>query len=81
MNTTGGRRVPRLPNVSGRECIRALEKRGFYFKRQEGSHVILRRDDPFAQISVPLHKELDLGTLRSLIRQAGLSVDEFVNLL
>lgn len=71
----------KLPRVSGRECIRALEKVGFYFKRQEGSHVILRRDDPFAQVSVPLHKELDRGTLRSLIRQAGLSVDEFVNLV
>jgi predicted RNA binding protein YcfA (HicA-like mRNA interferase family) len=71
----------KLPRVSGRECVKALEKIGFYFKRQEGSHVILRRDDPFAQTSVPLHKELDRGTLRSLIRQAGLSVDEFVNLL
>ncbi len=71
----------KLPRSSGRECIRALEKVGFYFKRQEGSHVILRRDDPFAQISVPLHKELDRGTLRSIIRLAGLSVDEFVDLL
>lgn len=71
----------KLPSASGRDCIRALEKVGFYFKRQEGSHVILRRDDPFAQVSVPLHKELDRGTLRSLIRQAGLSVDEFVDLL
>lgn len=71
----------KLPRASGRDCIKALEKVGFYFKRQEGSHVILRRDDPFAQISVPLHKELDRGTLRSIIRQAELSVDEFVNLL
>ena len=71
----------KLPRTSGRECIRALEKLGFYFKRQEGSHVILRRDDPFAQASVPLHKELDRGTLRAIIRQAGLSVDEFANLL
>jgi predicted RNA binding protein YcfA (HicA-like mRNA interferase family) len=73
--------MTRLPNVSGRDCIRALEKVGFYFKRQEGSHVILRRDDPFAQTSVPLHKELDRGTLRAIIRQTDLSVDEFVNLL
>jgi predicted RNA binding protein YcfA (HicA-like mRNA interferase family) len=81
MNTKRGRGVPRLPSVSGRECIRALEKVGFYSKRQEGSHVILRRDDPFAQVSVPLHKELDRGTLRAIVRLAGLSVDEFVNLL
>lgn len=73
--------MPRLPSVSGRECVKALETVGFYFKRQEGSHVILRRDDPFAQASVPLHKELDRGTLRAIIRLAGLSVDEFVNLL
>ena len=73
--------MTKLPRTSGRECIRALEQVGFYFKRQEGSHVILRRDDPFAQASVPLHKELDRGTLRAIIRQAGLSVEEFVNLL
>jgi predicted RNA binding protein YcfA (HicA-like mRNA interferase family) len=73
--------MSRLPAVSGRECVRALEKTGFCFKRQEGSHVILRRDVPFAQVSVPLHKELDRGTLRAIIRLAALSVDEFVKLL
>ena len=73
--------MTKLPSVSGRECIRTLEKIGFYFKRQEGSHVILRRDDPFAQVSVPLHKELDRGTLRAIVRLTGLSVDEFVKLL
>ena len=71
----------KLPRISGRECVRALEKKGFYFKRQEGSHIILRRDDPFAQIVVPDHKELDRGTLRAIIRQAGLSIDEFWNSL
>jgi len=70
-----------LPRISGRECIKALEKAGFYFKRQEGSHVILRRDDPFAQLVVPDHKELDRGTLRAILRQSGLGVDEFVKLL
>ena len=73
--------MTKLPRVSGRECIKALERAGFYFKRQEGSHIILRRDDPFAQIVVPDHKELDRGTLRAIIRQAGLGVDEFINLL
>ncbi len=71
----------KLPRVSGRECVKALGKAGFYFKRQEGSHVILRRDDPFAQVVVPDHKELDRGTLRAIIRQAGLSVDEFIHLM
>lgn len=73
--------MSKLPVISGRECVKALEKVGFYFKRQEGSHIILRRDTPFAQTVVPDHKELDRGTLRAIIRQAGISVDEFVKLL
>lgn len=73
--------MSKLPSVSGRKCVKALTKSGFYFKRQEGSHIILRRDDPFSQVVVPDHKELDRGTLRSIIRMAGLSVDEFVKLL
>jgi len=73
--------VSKLPRLSGRECIAALAKAGYYEKRQRGSHVILRRDDPFAQVVVPDHKELDRGTLRAIIRQAGLTVDEFNGLL
>jgi predicted RNA binding protein YcfA (HicA-like mRNA interferase family) len=73
--------MSKLPRISGRECVKALTKVGFYFKRQEGSHIILRRDNPFAQIVVPDHKELDRGTLRAIIRQVGLSVDEFVKLI
>ena len=69
-----------LPRISGRECVKALSKIGFYLKRQEGSHMILRRDDPFGQLVVPDHKELDRGTLRAIIRQSGLSVDEFIKL-
>ena len=49
--------------------------------RQTGSHIILRRDDPFCQVVVANHAMLDRGTLRAIIRQAGLSVDEFVALL
>ncbi|HEY7543484.1 MAG TPA: type II toxin-antitoxin system HicA family toxin [Blastocatellia bacterium] len=73
--------MSKLPRVSGRECVKALEKVGFYFKRQQGSHIILRRDDPVTTLTVPDHRELDRGMLRAIIRQAGLSVDEFVNLL
>jgi predicted RNA binding protein YcfA (HicA-like mRNA interferase family) len=58
-----------------------LNQAGFYLKRQRGSHIILRRDDPFAQLVVPDHKELDRGTLRAIIRQAGLSIEQFVELL
>jgi len=73
--------MSKLPGISGAECVKALTKKGFYFKRQEGSHIILRRNDPFAQVVVPNHKELDKGTLRSIIRMANLSVDEFIQML
>jgi predicted RNA binding protein YcfA (HicA-like mRNA interferase family) len=59
----------------------AIDAVGFYVKRQKGSHIVLRRDEPFAQVVVPDHKELDSGTLRAIIRYAGLSVDEFLKLL
>ncbi len=70
-----------LPVVSGQECVKALEKRGFYLKRREGSHMILRKDNPFHQVVVPDHKELDRGTLRAIIRQAGLDIEDFTKLL
>ena len=73
--------MSKLPRLSGRECVKTLGKVGFYFKRQEGSHIILRRDDPFAQLVVPDHSELDRGTLRAIIRQAGMSVEAFVKLI
>jgi predicted RNA binding protein YcfA (HicA-like mRNA interferase family) len=70
-----------LPRISGRECVAALSVKGFQFKRQNGSHIILRRADPFGQVVVPDHKELDRGTLRVIIRQAGLSVEVSIALL
>lgn len=70
-----------LPRISGRECVKALAQAGFHLKCQEGSHMVLRRDDPFAQVVVPDHKELDRGTLRAIIRQTGLSVNEFIKFL
>jgi predicted RNA binding protein YcfA (HicA-like mRNA interferase family) len=73
--------MSKLPRISGKECTKALERVGFFLKRQESTHIILRRHNPFAQVVVPDHKELDRGTLRSIIRHAGLSVDEFVALL
>lgn len=73
--------MSKLPGISGRECVKALQKVGFFIKRQESSHIILRRDTPFAQLVIPDHKELDRGTLRAISRQAGVAVDEFVRLL
>lgn len=71
----------KLPVVSGRECITALQRVGFVFRRQKGSHMIMTRSNPAAQVSVPDHRELDRGTLRTIIRDAGLTVDQFVALL
>jgi predicted RNA binding protein YcfA (HicA-like mRNA interferase family) len=73
--------MSRLPSVSGRECAKALARVGFSLVRQHGSHLILRRMDPFGQVVVPDHKELDRGTLRAIIRQAGMGVDEFIALI
>ncbi|MFN4034261.1 MAG: type II toxin-antitoxin system HicA family toxin [Fimbriimonadales bacterium] len=73
--------MSRLPVISGRECVKALRKAGFVLARQRGSHMVLYREEPPAQVTVPDHKELDRGTLRSIIRQAGLSVEEFTGLL
>ena len=70
-----------LPRISGRECVGALLKIGFILRRQHGSHMILRRNEPFNQLVVPDHKELDRGTLRAIIRQANITVDEFTKLL
>jgi len=70
-----------LPVVSGLEAIRAFERAGWRRARQKGSHVSLIKSAVNVNLSVPLHRELDRGTLRRLIRLAGLSVDEFVALL
>ena len=71
-----------LPRISGREVAKALEKIGYTFDRQKGSHMILRqRLAPHRRIVVPDHKEIAKGTLRSIIRECGLSVDEFKSLL
>lgn len=68
--------MPELPRVSGKEAIRVFERLGFRQVRQKGSHVVLRREDKGCVI--PLHSSLVLGTLRSAIRQAGITVEEFV---
>ena len=72
----------KLPVVSGSEAVKAFLKVGFEFDIQHGSHIILRRaDPPHRRLSVPNHKELAKGTLRTLIREAGLTVEEFVSLV
>jgi predicted RNA binding protein YcfA (HicA-like mRNA interferase family) len=73
--------MTRLPQVSGSECIRALERAGFHRKHQKGSHIVMRRNDPFAQTVVPNHRELHRGTLRTILAQAHLTIAEFLELL
>ena len=67
-----------LPLLSGREVVRTFEKLGWKIARQRGSHMILIKENQFATLSVPDHKEVARGTLRSLIRSAGLTVTEFL---
>lgn len=67
-----------LPRISGREVVRALKKIGYEQDRQRGSHMILRQtDSPHRRVTVPDHKEVAKGTLRAIIREVGLTVDEF----
>ena len=73
--------MSKLPQVSGTDVVRALQKAGFAVRRQHGSHLILRRDNPFAQTVFPNHRQLDRGTLRAILRQTGVTVEEFIALL
>lgn len=73
--------MTKLPVISGQQCVKSLEKVGYSFSRQKGSHIILKREDPPSRLVVPDHRELDRGTLRAIIRQASLTVEEFVTLL
>lgn len=74
--------MTRLPALTGREVVKALGKIGYELDRQHGSHMILRHaDPPFRRLVVPDHKEVRRGTLRAIIRQAGLSVSEFLELI
>ena len=69
--------MPKLPRVSGAEAVRILERLGFAVVRQRGSHIVMRRGA--AGCVVPNHREIKLGTLAGVLRQAGVSVDEFVS--
>jgi len=73
--------MTKLPtDLSGQKLIRILLRLGFVFQRQRGSHVILRREVPFARVSVPDHKVLRVGTLRTILREAGISVEQLAEL-
>ena len=68
--------MPKLPHVSGAEVVRALERLGFLEVRQSGSHVVMRRESKGCV--VPMHREVKVGTLAGLLRQADVSAEEFL---
>ena len=70
-----------VPSISGRRAVKAFGKVGWEVARQRGSHIILVKPGHMATLSVPNHKSVAKGTLRSLIRAAGLTVEEFIDLL
>jgi len=71
--------MPKLPLVSGTEVVRTLERLGFILLRQKGSHIILRRG-PTGCV-VPNHREIKTGTLSGILKQAGVSAEEFIETL
>ena len=73
--------MSKLPQVSGPDVVRALQKLGFTVRRQHGSHIIMRRDDPFAQTVVPNHRQIDRGTLRAILHQTEITADELIKQL
>jgi len=74
--------MPKLPVVSGKEVVKALAKLGYIIDHQTGSHIILRnKDPPHRRLTIPNHKEIAKGTLRAIIKQAGLTREGFMDLL
>ena len=73
--------MAKLPRISGMKVVKAFNKSGWSVARQTGSHIIMINNDYKVILSVPRHKELDRGTLRKLIKSAGLTVEDFVILL
>ena len=69
--------MPKLPLLSGQKTVKVFERAGWKTDRRKGSHVILLKTGEIASLSIPQHRELAPGTLRSLIRAAGMTVDEF----
>jgi len=71
--------MPKLPVLGGHEVVRVFQKLGWEVARRRSIHIILTREGSAATLSVPDHKEVARGTLRALIRAAGLTVEEFLD--
>jgi predicted RNA binding protein YcfA (HicA-like mRNA interferase family) len=73
--------VGKLANISGKEAVKAFQKLGWEIRGQVGSHLVMTKPDIRQNLTIPQHQELAPGTLRGLIRTAGITVDEFLTLL
>lgn len=73
--------MPQVPKLSGRNVVKVFGRAGWILARQKGRHIVLVKDGHWATLSVPDHREVAPGTLRSLIRASGLTVDEFIELV
>ena len=73
--------MQKVPLLSGREVVKVFRRLGWEIARQRGSHIILVKEGHIATLSVPDHHEVARGTLRSLIARAGLTIEEFLNVL
>ncbi|MCX6629972.1 MAG: type II toxin-antitoxin system HicA family toxin [Candidatus Solibacter sp.] len=67
-------------DISGQELVKVLQRLGFIVNRQRGSHIILRRDNPYARVVVPDHKQVRPGTLRQILNEAGMTVEHLLDL-
>ncbi|MEW6235858.1 MAG: type II toxin-antitoxin system HicA family toxin [Candidatus Omnitrophota bacterium] len=74
--------MPKLPLIFGKTAIKTFEKIGYVFDRQKGSHIVLRHiDSPHRRLTIPNHTVLSKGTLRAILRESGLSIEEFIEIL
>ena len=73
--------MSKLANISGKEAAKAFKRAGWQVAGQVGSHLVLVKPNIRVNLSIPMHKELSIGTLRALIKAAGLTVDDFLALL
>jgi predicted RNA binding protein YcfA (HicA-like mRNA interferase family) len=75
--------MPKLPRISSKEAIRAIERLGFEQVRQTGSHVVMKKETEDGEIGcvVPVHRELKVGTLSGILKQAQVTVEEFIDSL
>ncbi len=71
----------RLANISGSEAVKAFGKAGWQKMGQVGSHLVMTKPGVRANLSIPQHRELSVGTLRALIRNSGMTVEEFLQLM